>query len=171
MTTINPKLPFWHHQLVLRWHHHQPESHQFPKALVCMYVQRLRPIDRTPGTPGSVKNISFTNKVIFSCVITICSSGEPTAWKHCKTISRVPIRLLFYTGTQWSWWSNQADIVCLCRRGACSPSQRYCWEQEISFVECGERTTFAQSWAATLCTSIIKCIKNEFNIGDCIKGS
>ena len=28
MTTINSKLPFWHHQLVLSWNHHQPESHQ-----------------------------------------------------------------------------------------------------------------------------------------------
>ena len=28
MTTINSKLPYWHHQLVLSWYHHQPESHQ-----------------------------------------------------------------------------------------------------------------------------------------------
>ena len=28
MTTINPKLHYWHHQLVLSWYHHQPESHQ-----------------------------------------------------------------------------------------------------------------------------------------------
>ena len=28
MTTINTKLPYWHHQLVLSWYHHQAESHQ-----------------------------------------------------------------------------------------------------------------------------------------------
>ena len=35
MTTINTKLPYWHHQLVLSWYHHQPESHQqsFTKLL------------------------------------------------------------------------------------------------------------------------------------------
>ena len=59
MTTINPKLPYWHHQLVLSWYHHQSESHQqsFTKL---PYVGRERqtpgPIDRTPETPGSGKN-------------------------------------------------------------------------------------------------------------------
>ena len=28
VTTINPKLLYWNHQLVLNWYHHKPESHQ-----------------------------------------------------------------------------------------------------------------------------------------------
>ena len=54
MTTINPKLPYWHHQLVLSWYHHQPESHQQSLNKV-LYVCTPGPIDRTPETPGSGK--------------------------------------------------------------------------------------------------------------------
>ena len=37
MTIFNSNLPYWHHQLVLSWYHHQPESHQqsLNKGLVC----------------------------------------------------------------------------------------------------------------------------------------
>ena len=62
MTTVNPKLPYWHHQLVLSWYHHQPESHQQSlNQRSCSDRQTPGPIDRTPETPGSGKNgISWT---------------------------------------------------------------------------------------------------------------
>ena len=54
MKTINPKLPYWHHQSVLSWYHHEPESHQqsFTKFLD---GGTPGPIDRTPETAGSGK--------------------------------------------------------------------------------------------------------------------
>ena len=55
MTTINPKLPYWHHQLALSWYHHQPESHQ-QSFTNLLDIERQGPIDRTPETPGSGKN-------------------------------------------------------------------------------------------------------------------
>ena len=58
MTTINPKLPYWHHRLALSWYQHQPESHQqsLTKFLyVGRELERPGPIDRTPETPGSGK--------------------------------------------------------------------------------------------------------------------
>ena len=55
MTTINPKLPYWHHQLVLSWYHHQPESHQqsFKK------VSQLE--HRTPGSGKNIENRKIRN--------------------------------------------------------------------------------------------------------------
>ena len=56
MTTINLKLPYWHHQLALGWYQHQPESHQQSFNQRCWrYIERPGPIDRTPETPGSGK--------------------------------------------------------------------------------------------------------------------
>ena len=64
MTTINPKLPYWHHQLALSWYHHQPESHQqsLNQSLGCSDRQTPGPIDRTPETPGSGKNCDKSDK-------------------------------------------------------------------------------------------------------------
>ena len=55
-------LPYWHYQLVLSWYLHRPESHQFSlhKGLRLSQWERTGPIDRTPGTPGSDKNISMS---------------------------------------------------------------------------------------------------------------
>ena len=60
MTTINPKLPYWHHQLVLSWYHHQPESHQqsLNQSSWREGVRTPGPIDWTPETPGSGNNQS-----------------------------------------------------------------------------------------------------------------
>merc|ERR1712015_257980 len=56
MTTINSKLPYWHHQLVLSWYHHQPESHQQSlNQRSWTDIETPGPIDRTPETPGSGK--------------------------------------------------------------------------------------------------------------------
>ena len=41
MTTFNSNLSYWHHQLVLGWYHHQPESHQQSlNQSSCMYRDR-----------------------------------------------------------------------------------------------------------------------------------
>ena len=52
----------WHYQLVLSLYLHQLESHQLSLQKVSQFVSLLetsRPIDRTPGTPGSDKNALF----------------------------------------------------------------------------------------------------------------
>ena len=46
-------LPYWYYQLVLSWYLHQPESHQLSLKKLCMDLVTSRPIDRTPGIPGS----------------------------------------------------------------------------------------------------------------------
>ena len=48
------ELPNWHHQFVLSWYLHQPESHQLSFKSMS-YLDRSRPIDRTPGIPVSDK--------------------------------------------------------------------------------------------------------------------
>ena len=53
------ELPYWHYQLVLSWYLHQPESHQLSLHKVCD-GQTSGPIDRTPGLPGSDKNLDKT---------------------------------------------------------------------------------------------------------------
>ena len=52
-------LPYQHHQLVLSWYPHQPESHQLSLHMVLDGLTdwvTSGPIDRTPGTPGSDKH-------------------------------------------------------------------------------------------------------------------
>ena len=49
-------LPYWHYQLVLTWYLHQPESHQLSLQNVLEW-ETTGPIDRTPGTPGSDKDM------------------------------------------------------------------------------------------------------------------
>ena len=49
-------MSFWHHHLVLGWCLHQPELHQLSLQKVSQW-QRSEPIDRTPETPGSDKNL------------------------------------------------------------------------------------------------------------------
>merc|ERR1711954_78077 len=48
-------LLYWYHQLELSWYLHQPELHQLSQPNISL-LQRLGPIDRTPGIPGSDKN-------------------------------------------------------------------------------------------------------------------
>ena len=50
-------LPYCHHQLVLSCYPHQPESHQLSLNIV-PHLDTSGPIDRTPGTPGSDKNVN-----------------------------------------------------------------------------------------------------------------
>ena len=57
-------MPYWHYQLVLTWYPHQPESHQLSLQNVLYVVCDGRtsgPIDRTPGLPGSDKNVFIYN--------------------------------------------------------------------------------------------------------------
>ena len=50
-------MPYYQYQLVLSWYIHQPvTSVKFQKGLGVSLFERLEPIDRTPGTPGSDKN-------------------------------------------------------------------------------------------------------------------
>ena len=48
-------LLYWYHQLELSWYLHQPELHQLSQPNRS-HLERLGPIDRTPGIPGSDKN-------------------------------------------------------------------------------------------------------------------
>ena len=104
MTPINPKLPYWHNQLVLSWYHHQPESHQQSfNRRSCTELERPRPIDRTPGTPGSGK------KSFLQCVQEMwsppfydnrnCSkSGGGGLFKEKKVLTDIEKNLFFYQG-------------------------------------------------------------------------
>ena len=49
-------MPYWHDQLVLSLYLHQLQSHQLSFKKVCD-LERSEPIDRTPGIPGSDKNL------------------------------------------------------------------------------------------------------------------
>ena len=50
------ELPYWHHQLVLTWYLHQPESHQL--SLTKRHLLTSGPNYRTPGLPGSDKKLN-----------------------------------------------------------------------------------------------------------------
>ena len=55
------ELPYWHYQLVLSWYLHQPESHQISLKKMLYWLTHSvtsGPIDRTPGLPGSDKNMN-----------------------------------------------------------------------------------------------------------------
>ena len=49
-------LPYWHYQQVPSWYLHQPKSHQLSLNKFSQ-LETPRPMDRTPGIPGSDKHI------------------------------------------------------------------------------------------------------------------
>ena len=55
------ELPPWHYQPVLSWYLHQPESHQSSLNKVSQ-GRTSGPNYRTPGLPGSDKNVTFTSE-------------------------------------------------------------------------------------------------------------
>ena len=64
-------MPYWHHQLVLSLYLHQLESHQLSlhKRLSLSLWERTGPIDRTPGTPGSDKNVTDHIRLVDSVLV------------------------------------------------------------------------------------------------------
>ena len=71
--------------IVLSWYHHQPGSHQqsFKKVLD---VQRPRPIDRIPGTPGSGKKKLLLLLDLLSIVI-----GSGSVYVGSRSIVAGPV--------------------------------------------------------------------------------
>ena len=106
-------MPYWHHQLVLSCCPHQPESHQLSLQNLLQWRtdgHRLRPIDRTPGTPGSDKN-SLDKDLAYHTPLPgrgWWSSSRQRCWSRpCK-----PSRSVL--DSDEGWWSS-------CLASPCSP--------------------------------------------------
>ena len=99
------ELPYWHYQLVLSWYQHQPESHQlsFQKGVSLTQWVTSAPIDRTPGVPGSDKNVHRYTSAISVTSLLSTQQGVCGFWKAGEIqSSRMTLAVLRITSARWS---------------------------------------------------------------------
>ena len=133
-------LPFWHHQLVLSWYLHQPESHQLSLQKVLESLSQWEtsgPIDRTPGTPGSDKKRASVKHYPQT---TTLSTASYNFWSQEN----------WMFDANFSWVGQTFQSVSLCVRGGKLPNvQRGGESQQISTFSSSSGTLMSHlCWTA-----------------------
>ena len=124
------ELSCWHYQLVLSWYLHQPESHQLSFTNLLdgpTYWRTSGPKDRTPGLPGSNRNVRL---LIIWKVLIYWLSIAPT-----KHIGRDLFRALFHDLFSKCWVRFAKLVIC----------GSYCGQPAVADNRCGD--TLSIGWA------------------------
>ena len=134
-------LPYWHHQLVSSCYHHQPESHQSSLQIV-LELERSRPIDRTPGTPGSDK------KSLDRAHFTINSQFYVSKKRACDCFNSSHI-MVHCTWKQWIVFLREECTSCRSkvwdirsfrwcsfgfRCSSCRSARSTFWKDDVTFI-------------------------------------